>query len=88
MVDRSPKAMGKDPLAFRREFVRDDRMRAVLDKVAEVGNWGRAMPAGHRAGPRRPHASTRATCACLVEIDCRPADGQPQDPPTPTPGRA
>jgi isoquinoline 1-oxidoreductase beta subunit len=72
MVDQLAKAMGKDPMAFRRSFVRDARMRAVLDKLAQVGSWGRAMPAGTAQGIGI-HREYKAYAACLVEIDCRPA---------------
>ena len=43
----------------------------MLDKVAEVGNWGRTMPAGTAQGIAF-HAEYQAVSACLVEIDCRP----------------
>jgi isoquinoline 1-oxidoreductase beta subunit len=71
MVDKVAAAMKKDPVAFRREFVRDDRLRAVLDKAASVGKWGRPMPKGTAQGIalRREYKSASA---CLVEIDCRP----------------
>jgi isoquinoline 1-oxidoreductase beta subunit len=71
MVDKVAAAMKKDPVAFRREFVREPRLRAVLDKVASAGRWGRAMPAGTAQGValRREYKSASA---CLVEIDCRP----------------
>ena len=72
MVDQLAKAMGQDPYQFRRAFVRDPRMRAVLDKVAQVGNWGRAMPAGTAQGIGI-HREYKGYCACLIEIDCRPA---------------
>jgi isoquinoline 1-oxidoreductase subunit beta len=72
MVDQLAKAMGQDPYQFRRSFVRDARMRAVLDKVAQVGNWGRAMPAGTAQGIGI-HREYKGYCACLIEIDCRPA---------------
>ncbi|MEA2157181.1 MAG: isoquinoline 1-oxidoreductase subunit beta, partial [Solirubrobacteraceae bacterium] len=71
VVDRVAGEMGKDPLAFRREFAKDARMRAVIDKVAEVGGWGKAMPAGTAQGIA-VHNEYKGRVACLVEIDCRP----------------
>jgi isoquinoline 1-oxidoreductase beta subunit len=71
MVDRVAARMGKDPFAFRRDFLRDDRARAALEAVAEAGNWGRAMPAGTAQGIAL-HTEYRSVSAVLVEIDCRP----------------
>ncbi|MGW4173126.1 molybdopterin cofactor-binding domain-containing protein, partial [Streptomyces chartreusis] len=45
--------------------------RAVLDKVAEAGEWGRAMPAGTAQGIAL-HPEYHAYVAVLAEIDCRP----------------
>jgi isoquinoline 1-oxidoreductase beta subunit len=72
MVDQLAKAIGQDPYQYRRSFVREARMRAVLDKVAQVGNWGRAMAPGTAQGIAI-HREYKGYCACLVEIDCRPA---------------
>src|SRR5215211_5103425 len=41
LVDEIAKALGKDPVAMRRTFLKTDEARAVLDKVATEGNWGR-----------------------------------------------
>ncbi len=71
LIDRLSARMGKDPYRFRRAFLRDDRARAVLDTVAEAGNWGRSMPAGTAQGIAL-HAEYHAVSAVLVEIDCRP----------------
>jgi isoquinoline 1-oxidoreductase subunit beta len=71
MVDRAAAAMGKDPLAFRREFLREERLVAVLDKVAQAGRWGRSMPAGTAQGVA-VHREYKGAIATLVEIDCRP----------------
>ncbi|MBT2488638.1 xanthine dehydrogenase family protein molybdopterin-binding subunit [Streptomyces sp. ISL-96] len=71
IVDRLAAKMGKDPYRFRRDFLRDDRSRAVLNKVAEAGNWGRAMPDGTAQGIAF-HSEYHALSAVLVEIDCRP----------------
>ncbi|EST18873.1 isoquinoline 1-oxidoreductase subunit beta [Streptomyces roseochromogenus subsp. oscitans DS 12.976] len=71
VVDELAGRMGKDPYRFRREFVKDERLRAVLDKVADVGNWGRSMPARTAQGIAL-HPEYHACVAVLAEIDCRP----------------
>ncbi|MFB8776735.1 molybdopterin cofactor-binding domain-containing protein [Streptomyces broussonetiae] len=71
VVDRLAGRMGKDPFRFRHDFLRDERSRAVLDKVAEVGRWGRSMPDGTAQGIAF-HAEYHSVSAVLVEIDCRP----------------
>ncbi|MFE1883079.1 molybdopterin cofactor-binding domain-containing protein [Streptomyces diastatochromogenes] len=71
VVDRLAAKTGKDPFRFRRAFLHDERSRAVLDKVAEVGGWGRTMPAGTAQGIAF-HSEYHSVSAALVEIDCRP----------------
>jgi isoquinoline 1-oxidoreductase beta subunit len=68
MVDELAKAMGKDPAAFRMEFLTDARQRAVLKKVMDLGQWGRAMPRGTAQGIAF-HQEYKSMTACLVEID-------------------
>lgn len=70
VVDELAKAMGKDPVAFRRTFLKTSRQRAVLDKVASAGGWGRAMPEGFAQGVGF-HDEYQSCTACLVEIDAR-----------------
>ena len=72
ITDRIAKVMGKDPLAFRLEFAKDARMKAVLAKLGQVGNWGRAMAPGTAQGIAI-HSEYKSRVAALVEIDCRPA---------------
>ena len=43
----------------------------MLKKAAEVGKWGRTMPAGTAQGIAI-HKEYKGSTACLVEIDCRP----------------
>ncbi|MFG2824979.1 molybdopterin cofactor-binding domain-containing protein [Kitasatospora sp. NPDC048365] len=71
VVDRLAKGTGRDPYAFRRQFLKEERARAVLDKVAELGKWGRAMPAGTAQG-LAVHPEYHSFVAVLAEIDCRP----------------
>ncbi|WP_395657221.1 molybdopterin cofactor-binding domain-containing protein [Nocardioides sp.] len=72
MVDRLAAAMRQDPYEFRRAHLRNDRVRAVLDRVADLGRWGRSMPSGTAQGIAI-HKEYKGASACLVEIDCRPA---------------
>jgi isoquinoline 1-oxidoreductase beta subunit len=71
MVDRVAAAMGKDALEFRREFSRDARMDAVLDKLKEIGGWGRKLPAGVAQGVAIRN-EYKGRSACLIELDTRP----------------
>ncbi|KRF03070.1 isoquinoline 1-oxidoreductase [Nocardioides sp. Soil777] len=71
VIDQIAARMGLDPYEFRRKFQRNERLLAVLDKVAEVGEWGRRMPAGTAQGIAI-HKEYKGVSACLVEIDCRP----------------
>lgn len=70
VVDELAKKMHKDPVAFRRSFLKSARQRAVLDKVAEDGRWGREMPEGCAQGVGF-HEEYKSRTACLVEIDTR-----------------
>ncbi|MFG2111699.1 molybdopterin cofactor-binding domain-containing protein [Streptomyces sp. NPDC048718] len=71
VVDQLAEKMGEDPLAFRRRHLKDERARAVLDKVAEAGSWGRKMAPGTAQGIAL-HPEYHAFVAVLAEIDCRP----------------
>jgi isoquinoline 1-oxidoreductase subunit beta len=72
VTDKLAYALKLDPYEFRRKFLKDKRARAVLDKAAEVGRWGRRMPADMAQGIA-VHKEYKGFTACLVEIDCRPA---------------
>jgi isoquinoline 1-oxidoreductase subunit beta len=69
LVDEIAKALGTDPVAMRRKFLKTADARAVLDKVASEGNWGRSMSSGTAQGVAL-HAEYRSIAACLVEINC------------------
>ncbi|MDN3024150.1 molybdopterin cofactor-binding domain-containing protein [Streptomyces sp. S.PB5] len=68
VVDEIARSLGRDPVAFRRTTLRSKPVRAVLDKVAAAGHWGRAMPAGQGQGVA-VHEEYGSCVACLVEID-------------------
>lgn len=68
VVDEIARSLGKDPVAFRRTALRGKAVRAVLDKAAAAGNWGRAMPDGHGQGVA-VHEEYGSCVACLAEID-------------------
>ncbi|QFG24497.1 molybdopterin cofactor-binding domain-containing protein [Actinomadura sp. WMMB 499] len=71
VVDRLAAELDKDPLQFRREFLDDAKLRAVLDRAASEGEWGRSLPAGVAQGVGLA-GEYRSACAVLVEVDCRP----------------
>ena len=72
VVDRLAAKMRMDPYAFRRKFQRNPRLLAVLDTVAQAGEWGKAMAPGTAQGIAI-HKEYKGVSACLVEIDTRPA---------------
>jgi isoquinoline 1-oxidoreductase beta subunit len=49
-VDELAAAAGEDPYSFRRQYLRDGRLRAVLDLAAEESGWGQVLPAGRGRG--------------------------------------
>ncbi|ASR34496.1 isoquinoline 1-oxidoreductase [Prauserella marina] len=71
IVDQLAARMGKDPYEFRRDFLRDARSRAVLERAAEAGGWGAPEPEGIAHGIAF-HAEYKSVSACFVELDCRP----------------
>ncbi|MFD7078177.1 molybdopterin cofactor-binding domain-containing protein [Nocardioides sp. NPDC059952] len=70
IVDRLAAKTGKDPYRFRRDHLHNARDRAVLDRVAEAGEWGRRLPDGVAQGIAF-HGEYHSTSAVLVEIDTR-----------------
>lgn len=71
MVDQLAKKLKQDPVTFRRRYLKSDMVKRVLDRAAEIGDWGRSMPAGTAQGIAI-HKEYKGATAVLVEIDCRP----------------
>ncbi|QES51622.1 isoquinoline 1-oxidoreductase [Streptomyces venezuelae] len=72
VVDELARRMNKDPYRFRRTFLKSDAQRAVLDRAAAEGDWGREMAPGCAQGIAF-HEEYKSRTACLVEIDARDA---------------
>jgi isoquinoline 1-oxidoreductase subunit beta len=72
IVDQLASKMRQDPVQFRRNFLKDSRLLAVLNKAAEAGGWGKAMPSQTAQGIA-VHSEYRGAIAVLAEIDCTPA---------------
>jgi isoquinoline 1-oxidoreductase subunit beta len=68
ITDETARALDKDPVAYRRSTLRSAAAKAVLDKVAGAGKWGRALPAGWGQGVA-VHEEYGSVVACLAEID-------------------
>jgi isoquinoline 1-oxidoreductase subunit beta len=71
VIDQLASKMGLDPYQFRKKHLSNERVLAVLNKVAEVGQWGKPMKPGTAQGIAI-HEEYKGATACLVEIDCRP----------------
>ena len=49
-IDELAHAAGQDPYAFRKDMLKNDRLKHVLDVAAEKAGWGKPLPAGHGRG--------------------------------------
>jgi isoquinoline 1-oxidoreductase subunit beta len=70
IVDEMAAKLGRDPVAFRMEYLRLPRAQAVLQRVAGAAQWGKAMPPGFAQGVG-VHMESRTFSACIVELDAR-----------------
>ncbi len=68
MIDRMARAVGRDPVRFRREKLDDEGAVAVLDKAATEAAWGKPMAPGTAQGVAC-HVEYRSSVAYVVEID-------------------
>jgi len=62
------RALGKDPVAYRRSTLTSNAARAVLDKVTSTGHWGRTLPARWGQGVA-VNEDYDSYVACLAEVD-------------------
>ncbi|WP_166265005.1 xanthine dehydrogenase family protein molybdopterin-binding subunit [Marinobacter caseinilyticus] len=70
-MDEIAHKLGQDPLAFRRQRLeREPRHLAVLERAAELGDWGRPLPAGRARGIAL-HRSFGTYVAQVVEASIR-----------------
>ncbi len=49
-IDELATAAGQDPIQYRRPLCKDERLRAVLDLVADKSHWTSPLPAGRGRG--------------------------------------
>jgi len=70
IIDELAKMLGKDSFEYRMSMLDSDRHRAVLEKAAHEGQWGRQLPAGVAQGLGM-HEEYKSIAAYLMEIDTR-----------------
>jgi len=70
VISELARKMNRDEYEFRRELLDRDSYRAVLDKVAHEGQWGRPMPAGTAQGLGMWY-EYKSIVAYLMECDAR-----------------
>lgn len=73
VVDEIAAVLGKDPLSYRQESVKDAEGVTVLEEVARRADWGRRMPSGFAQGVGY-HKEGRTFTACVAEVDGRDPD--------------
>ena len=71
IVDQLAAKLKKDPYEFRRQYTKSSVVRRVLERAAELGEWGKKMPAGTAQGIAI-HKEYKGATAVVVELDCRP----------------
>jgi len=70
VIDELARLLHKDEFEFRMSMLDNDRAKAVLEKCAHEGQWGRKLPAGVAQGFGM-HDEYKSICAYLMEIDVR-----------------
>ncbi|NML04177.1 xanthine dehydrogenase family protein molybdopterin-binding subunit [Sphingomonas sp. G-3-2-10] len=75
-LDQLLEMAGKDPVAGRLALIEDERMKAVVSKVAEIAGWGKKVPEGRARGVAA-WKSFSSYCAQIAEVSKGP-DGLPK----------
>ncbi|HEY4410653.1 MAG TPA: molybdopterin cofactor-binding domain-containing protein [Acidimicrobiia bacterium] len=70
VIDELARALGKDEFEYRMSMLDSDRHRAVLEKAAQEGQWGRKLPTGVAQGFGM-HDEYKSIVAYLMEVDTR-----------------
>ena len=68
MVNEVAAALGVDPVQFRLAHLKDPRTKLCLTKAAELGDWGKMLPAGWAQGVGI-HIEGRCHMACVADLD-------------------
>lgn len=71
VIDQLAAYLNEDPVAFRLRHAKAAVVKRVLQRAAELGEWGKKMPAGTAQGIAI-HKEYKGASAVIVEIDCRP----------------
>lgn len=71
IVDQLAGRLKRDPYDFRMSFLKSSLVKRVLKRAAELGEWGKSMPAGTAQGIAI-HKEYKGATAVVVELDCRP----------------
>lgn len=75
IVDELARELGEDEFDFRMRTLDDDRTKAVLQRVAAVGGWGRSMP-NRTAQGLGVHKEYKSRAAVLCELKTSPSAQQ------------
>ena len=70
VMDELARMLGKDELQYRIDMSDTPRHQQVLQKVGEMANWGKSLPAGVAQGIGT-HDEYKSICAYIMTIDTR-----------------